>query len=46
LATRTHEAYASQVAAYGRWLAGRQQAAAALVEPRARDHAARDFKRS
>ncbi len=45
LATRTREAYAGQVTAYGRWLTGRQQAAAALIEPRARDHAARDFKR-
>jgi site-specific recombinase XerD len=45
LATRTREAYAGQVTAYGRWLTGRPQAAAALIEPRARDHAARDFKR-
>jgi site-specific recombinase XerD len=45
LATRTREAYASQVTTYGRWLAGRPRAAAALVQPRARDHAARDFKR-
>jgi hypothetical protein len=45
LARRTREAYASHVAAYGRWLTGRAGAAAALVEPRARDHAARDFKR-
>jgi len=45
LATRTREAYAGQVGAYGRWLTGRPQAAVALAEPRARDHAARDFKR-
>jgi site-specific recombinase XerD len=45
LATRTRDAYASHVGAYGRWLTGRPEAAAALVEPRARDHAARDFKR-
>ncbi len=45
LAVRTREAYASHVEAYGRWLTGRTAAAAALREPRARDHAARDFKR-
>ncbi len=45
LAPRTREAYASHVAAYGRWLAGRADAAAAIGQPRARDHAARDFKR-
>jgi site-specific recombinase XerD len=45
LALRTREAYAGHVEAYGRWLTGRPEAAAALVEPRARDHAARDFKR-
>jgi integrase/recombinase XerC len=45
LATRTREAYAGQVGAYGRWLTGWPRAGAALVEPRARDHAARDFKR-
>jgi hypothetical protein len=45
LAARTRAAYAGQVGAYCRWLTGRAQAAAALVEPRARDHAARDFKR-
>ena len=44
-ATRTRDAYASHVEAYGRWLTGRGGAAAALVQPRARDHAARDFKR-
>jgi site-specific recombinase XerD len=45
LAPRTRKAYASHVAAYGRWLTRRAGAAAALVQPRARDHAARDFKR-
>ena len=45
LALRTREAYASHVGAYGRWLTGSPEAAAALVGPRARDHAARDFKR-
>ena len=42
---RTREAYGSHVAAYGRWLTGRPGAAAAIAEPRARDHAAREFKR-
>ncbi|MEA2130507.1 MAG: hypothetical protein QOJ85_3398 [Solirubrobacteraceae bacterium] len=32
--------------ASGRWLTGRAGAAAALLEPRARDHATRDFQRS
>ncbi len=45
LAPRTRQAYAGHVEAYGRWLTGRATAAAALREPRARDHAARDFKR-
>ena len=45
LAPRTREAYASHVAGYGRWLTGRADAAAAIAQPRARDHAARDFKR-
>ncbi len=45
LALRTRQAYASHVESYGRWLTGRPAAAAALREPRARDHAARDFKR-
>ncbi len=45
LAMRTRQAYASHVEAYGRWLAPQPAAAAALREPRARDHAARDFKR-
>jgi len=45
LAARTREAYAGHVGAYGRWLTGQADAAAALAEPRARDHAARDFKR-
>ena len=45
LAVRTREAYASHVAAYGRWLTRQADATAALAQPRARDHAARDFKR-
>jgi len=45
LALRTRQAYASHVEGYGRWLTGRATAAAAVREPRARDHAARDFKR-
>jgi site-specific recombinase XerC len=31
--------------AYGAWLAGRRDGAEALVDPKARDYAARDFKR-
>lgn len=45
LALRTRQAYASHVAGYGQWLADRKDAADALSVPRARDHAARDFKR-
>lgn len=45
LADRTREAYASHVRAYGGWLGGRREGELALSEPRARDHAARDFKR-
>lgn len=46
LATRTREAYASHVTTYASWLAERTgDSAAALREPRARDLAARDFKR-
>jgi len=45
LALRTRQAYAAHVAAYASWLAGRPKAAAALHLPRARDLAARDFKR-
>jgi hypothetical protein len=45
LAVRTREAYAAHVSAYVDWLAGRPQAEGALREPRARDFAARDFKR-
>lgn len=40
LATRTREAYAGQVTVYGRWLTGRPQAAAALVEASARSRCA------
>jgi len=45
LAARTREAYESHVRGYGVWLESRDGAAAALELPRARDHAARDFKR-
>lgn len=45
LAVRTREAYGAHVSAYTSWLADRPDAGAALREPRARDHAARDFKR-
>lgn len=45
LAVRTRDAYASHVRAYGRWLTGWPDGAAALAKRRARDHAARDFKR-
>lgn len=45
LAQRTKDAYGQHVGAYGRWLAGREKCADALAEPRARDYAARDFKR-
>lgn len=45
LAKRTTDAYAQHIAAYGRWLAGRKDGAKAIAEPRARDLAARDFKR-
>jgi site-specific recombinase XerD len=45
LAPRTREAYGAHVSAYVDWLAGRPQAEGALREPRARDFAARDFKR-
>ncbi|MCA1679232.1 MAG: hypothetical protein LC777_09950, partial [Actinobacteria bacterium] len=45
LAARTREAYEAHVRGYGAWLGSRESAAAALELPRARDHAARDFKR-
>lgn len=45
LAERTKDAYGQHVAAYGAWLVGRRDGADALTEPRARDFAARDFKR-
>ena len=45
LAVRTKEAYRAHVEAYGGWLAGRDESDDALVDPRARDYAARDFKR-
>jgi hypothetical protein len=45
LAQRTKHAYGQHVTAYGAWLGGRRDGATALSEPRARDFAARDFKR-
>jgi site-specific recombinase XerD len=45
LAPRTKDAYSQHVAAYGAWLAERHEGAQALADPRARDYAARDFKR-
>lgn len=45
LAMRTRQAYAAQVSAYIAWLAERPDSDGALREPRARDFAARDFKR-
>lgn len=45
LAQRTKDAYGQHVSTYGAWLGGRRDGAAALREPRARDYAARDFKR-
>ena len=45
LAPRTKDAYGQHVAAYGAWLAGRRDGAKALADPKARDYAARDFKR-
>ena len=45
LAPRTKDAYGQHVAAYGAWLADRPDSAKALADPKARDYAARDFKR-
>lgn len=45
LAERTKDAYAQHVGTYGAWLAGRGNSDDALSDPRARDYAARDFKR-
>jgi hypothetical protein len=45
LATRTKDAYAQHVRAYGAWLVGQGGGDDALSDPRARDYAARDFKR-
>ena len=45
LAARTKDAYAQHVGAYGAWLGGRADGEDALSDPRARDYAARDFKR-
>lgn len=45
LARRTREAYAQHVASYCAWLGDRSGGEAPLADPRARDYAARDFKR-
>lgn len=45
MAARTREAYAQHVASYSAWLGDRSGGEAALADPRARDYAARDFKR-
>ncbi len=45
LAARTRQAYASNVQGYGRWLSDRPEAEQALRTPRARDLAARGYKR-
>lgn len=45
LADRTKDAYGQHVGAYGAWLCGRGDGHEALSDPRARDYAARDFKR-
>ena len=45
LAVRTREAYGAHVTSYAAWLGDWPDAEVALREPRARDHAARDFKR-
>jgi len=45
LARRTKDAYGQQVGTYGAWLSGRDGGGEALVDPGARDYAARDFKR-
>ena len=45
LAARTKDAYGQHVGAYGAWLGGRADGDDALSDPRARDYAARDFKR-
>ena len=45
LAARTKDAYSQYIQAYGAWLVDRRDGAKALTDPRARDYAARDFKR-
>jgi site-specific recombinase XerD len=45
LAVRTKEAYAKHVGSYGAWLGGPADRGDPLGDPRARDYAARDFKR-
>jgi site-specific recombinase XerC len=45
LAPRTKVAYGQHISAYGVWLAGRRDGGKAIADPKARDYAARDFKR-
>jgi site-specific recombinase XerD len=45
LAARTKDAYSQYIQACGAWLVDRRDGAKALTDPRARDFAARDFKR-
>lgn len=45
LAARTKDAYGQHVRAYAAWLRGRGDSDDPLRDPRARDYAARDFKR-
>jgi hypothetical protein len=45
LAARTKHAYGQHVGACGAWLAGQRRGDQAPIDPPARDHAARDFKR-
>lgn len=45
LAERTKGAYAQHIGAYAAWLGGRRDGAKAITDPKARDYAARDFKR-
>ena len=45
LAPRTKHAYSQHIVAYGAWLADRRDGAKAIADPKARDYAARDFKR-
>lgn len=45
LAERPKNPYAQHITAYGEWLASWKGGAKAIVKPRARDPASRDFKR-